>query len=391
MTDRGGLAATALVLLLWAAGLGAAAQFAKMGLILPELTAAYPGRGVAVGALVSLVSLVGMALGLVAGLLAARIGPRRLLLGALALGAAVSAAQAAMPPFPVMLALRVAEGTSHLGVVVAAPTLISAVAGPRHAPAAMTLWGTFFGVAFALTAWLGLPLVAAHGPGTLFAAHGAAMAALTLVLAATVPVDPPRPSRAPRLTPGGVARRHRETYASPVVAAPALGWAFYTLTFVALLAVLPGTVAPAERTFVSAAMPLASIAVSMTLGVALLRWASAVQVIGLGFGLAVAAAAAIAVAPGEPWPCIAVLGALGLVQGASFAAVPQLAPESGDQALAYGAVAQTGNLGNLLGTPLFLAVGGVAGLRAMLGLAVACWVAGALAHLLMARRRMRKA
>ena len=79
-------------------------------MILPDLAAAYTGRGAGLSFLVSLISLLGIALGLVAGLVAARMGPRLLLLGALALGAALSLVQAALPPFPVMLAARVVEG-----------------------------------------------------------------------------------------------------------------------------------------------------------------------------------------------------------------------------------------------------------------------------------------
>ena len=376
----------ALVLLLWAAGLGAAGQFAKMALILPELAALHPGRGAAVGFLVSSIGLVGAVLGLVAGLAAGRFGPRRLLLGSLALGAAVSLVQATLPPFPVMLASRLVEGLSHLGVVVAAPTLIAAAAGPRHRPLAMTLWGTFFGVAFAITAWAGTPLVAAHGPAALLLAHGAVMAGLAAAIALAGPPDAPAAAR-PSLGAREVLGRHLAAYGSPSVAAPALGWVFYTLTFVALLAVLPGLVPPGSRTFVAAAMPLASIAVSMTLGVAMLRVLGAVGVVATGFAAAIGLAAAVLAVPGEPWLCIALFGALGLVQGATFAAIPELNPDPGAQALANGAVAQMGNLGNLLGTPLILFALGAGGPGAMLALVMACHALGLAAHALAARRR----
>ena len=386
-TGEEGPSRPGLVLLLWAAGLGAAAQFAKMGVVLPELAAAYPGRGAMIGLLVSLISLVGVAAGLVAGVLAARLGARRLLLASLALGAAVSAFQATLPPFPVMLASRVVEGCSHLGVVVAAPTLIGSLTPARHRPVAMTLWGTFFGVAFALTAWLGVPLVAARGPGALMLAHAAAMAAVAGALLVALPAGGAPDDRGPPPGPRALARRHAEAYASPFVAAPALGWAFYTLTFVALLAVLPGLVPPDSRAFVAGAMPLASIAVSMTLGVALLRWLDAVGVVAVGFAAAIGLAGLLLALPGEPWLCVALLGALGLVQGASFAAIPQLNPEPSDQALANGAVAQMGNLGNLVGTPLLLGVLALAGIEAALALVAGCWAMGLLAHGLLARRR----
>ena len=398
---------------LWAGGLCAAAQFAKVGLTLPELAALYPEADAALGFLVSSISVVGVLLGLIAGMIAPRVGLRRLLLGGLALGAAVSLVQSILPPLPLLLASRLLEGLSHLAVVVAAPTLVARASAARWRPAAMTLWGTFFGVAFALTAWLGLPLVESRGPGALFAAHGVVTAVVAAVLAATLPSDSERAvrtagaegveraarggrvGRADRAAPTGTApfsprgllERHLRAWRSPFVAAPAAGWLFYTITFVALLAVLPGLVAPSERAFVAAAMPLASIASSLTIGVTLLRRVGAVRTVVLGFALATLIVVTLPFAPGEPWPCIALFAALGLVQGASFAAIPELNADAADQALANGALAQSGNLGNACGTPLLLAALATGGLGATVALVALCYVAAIAVHLRLAARR----
>ena len=392
------------VLALWAAGLCAAAQFSKVGLVLPELSRVYPDADVGLGFLVSSISVVGALLGLLAGSLAARAGLRRLLLGGLALGAALSLFQALLPPLPVLLASRVLEGVAHLAVVVAAPTLIAAASTDGARPAAMTLWGTFFGVAFALTGWLGLPLVEARGVGALFAVHGLCTAAVAVALALVLPrqggaegdagngaeggaTGRDRDRRVAPLSPAGIARRHVEAWSSSFVAAPAAGWLFYTITFVALLAVLPGLVAPEERAFTAAALPLASIASSMTLGVALLRRFSAVTVIATGFVAAALISLALPVWPGEPLPCVALFAALGLVQGASFASVPQLNPDRAGQALANGALAQAGNVGNACGTPLLLALLAGGGFGLMVAVVVGCYASALAAHAAMARRR----
>ena len=58
-----------IILILWLAGLCAAAQFAKIGHILPELQVLYPNAGSLLGFLLSLISLVGALLGLIAGVL----------------------------------------------------------------------------------------------------------------------------------------------------------------------------------------------------------------------------------------------------------------------------------------------------------------------------------
>ncbi|MCC6518251.1 MAG: MFS transporter, partial [Tabrizicola sp.] len=119
----------ALVLILWCAGLGAAAQFGKISILYEDLRNAYGGNGeVALGLVVSIVGMVGLIFGTTAGLLVARIGPRRAIVAALAAGAAMSAMQSLMPAYPLMLATRIIEGASHLSIVVVGPTMIAALA-----------------------------------------------------------------------------------------------------------------------------------------------------------------------------------------------------------------------------------------------------------------------
>ena len=111
----------ALILALWIGGLCAAAQFAKISLVFPELLALYPQAGAAAGFLVSLLSFIGMLLGLFAGMIVAQLGYRQLLLAAFLLGAVLSTYQATLPSFEMMLASRLLEGASHLVIVVARP------------------------------------------------------------------------------------------------------------------------------------------------------------------------------------------------------------------------------------------------------------------------------
>lgn len=378
-----------LVLALWAAGLGAAAQFAKIVVVFPEFQAHYGETGAASGYLVSLISFVGMALGMVAGIIAIRIGLRRLLLSGLVLGALISVWQATLPGFEAMLASRLLEGLSHLAIVVSAPTLIAQIAVTRHQGAALTLWGTFFGVAFACVALIAPMVIRSYGIGGLAAGHALYMAAFAVLLAVVLPA-PPRIGAPGWPSPGEILRRHVTVYSSPFISAPALGWLFYTLTFVSLLAILPGMIDPAKRAFVTAAMPLASIASSITLGVWLLRRVTAVTIIITGFCLAICLAIAIAVVGAVPLLAILLFAALGLVQGASFAAVPQLNPAIADRALANGGLAQMGNVGNGLGTPVALAIlslGDEIGLPAFL---IVSYTAAILTHLVLSRARRRQ-
>ena len=379
------------ILALYAAGLGAAGQFAKMAVVLPQLGAAYPEAGTLLGFLVSLLSLMGVLLGLVAGMLVARIGFRRTLIWALFIGTAISLLQAVFPPLPVMLALRIAEGATHLAIVVAAPTLIAQIAPDNIRPAALTLWGTFFGVAFALTALLGVPLADSAGLGVLFLTHAGWMALMALALLRLVPADLPLPRSGPRLGLRALLARHVAIYRSPFLSAAAWGWLFYTITFVAILAVWPPLLPARAATLTATLAPLAAIAVSMTLGVLLLRRWPAVRVVILGFAAALATTLLLPLWPQSAVPFIALFAALGLVQGASFAAIPQLNDSAEDRALANGALAQMGNMGNMMGTPLMLAVLQASGETGLTVLVALCYAGALLVHLSLdaARRRLR--
>ncbi|MFG6528961.1 MULTISPECIES: MFS transporter [unclassified Sulfitobacter] len=378
------------VFALWAAGLGAAAQYGKMSVIFDLLPDIYPQAGAALGFLVSLVGGVGILLGVVAGLVVARVRYRRALLFALWLGAAVSAFQMFLPGVGWMLASRVVEGLSHLAIVVAAPTLIAQLSTVKDRGFTLTLWGTFFGVAFAVLTLFGRPLALNWGVPALFAVHAVYMAGCALVLSTSLRSLPEEGAQPPFSLPQ-ILRDHLAIYRSPFLSAPAAGWLFYTFSFVSILTVLPPYLPEAWRAVTMAAMPLTSIAVSMTIGVALLRRLPAVYVVQTGFGLSALSMVWLWLAPGTPLACLALAGAMGLIQGASFTAVAQLNTGPAAQAQANGAVAQMGNLGNSLGTPVMafgLASFGAAALPLLAG---GAFVMGLVAHLLLgaARRRRR--
>jgi predicted MFS family arabinose efflux permease len=378
-----------LILALWAAGLGAAAQFGKISVIYDLLVADYgtPGR---VAFMVSVVGLVGLVFGTTAGIFGQRLGLRRVLLGALLLGAGLSAFQALLPPYPVMMASRILEGASHLGIVVAGPVLIAQTAPQRHQGLAMTLWSSFFGLSFAGLALIGPWLVEWQGVRALFVAHAGYMLAIAAVLAGLLPRLPH--AAPPPLSPGGVIRLHGTIYASPRIAAPAMGFFFYTILYVALLTLLPPMLG-ADRALAATAMPLVSIAVSLTLGVWLLHHVTAVHLVQGGFALAVLGALAMGlcwdVPPLRLAAVLLLASALGIVQGASFASIPQLNADEGDRSLASGAVAQLGNLGTTAGTPMLAALIAGFGVAGVVGFAVPLCLGGIVLHSLQARRRQR--
>ncbi|HMS94483.1 MAG TPA: MFS transporter [Tabrizicola sp.] len=373
-----------LVFLLWCAGLGAAAQFGKISILYEGLRGSYGGHGeVALGLVVSIVGMVGLIFGTTAGLLVARIGPRRAIVVALAAGAGMSALQVLMPAYPLMLASRIVEGASHLAIVVVGPTMIATLAPEAKRPLAMTLWSSFFGVTYALLALIG-PHVTPTG---LFLGHAAYLAALAAILAVTLPPDP-------RIAPeplGNLLTQHAEIYASPRLAAPAMGFCCYTFLYVAVLTLLPPETPLSHRALIATGMPLVSIAVSLTLGVQLLRRMSAVRLVQWGFAAAIPGFLILWAFWGDGAGMVAggflLSAALGIVQGASFSSIPELNPTPDARAKAAGAVAQLGNLGTTSGTPVLAALLASVGPNGLVLAALVLCTAGIAVHQLQAWRR----
>ena len=375
--------------MLWVAGLGAAMQFAKISVIFPYIREQYSTAGSEIGLLVSIIGFLGIGLGLFAGLIVARIGFRPLLLSALILGALMSLYQATLPPFSMMLFSRLIEGASHLVIVVAAPTLIAQLSSDRYRGLAMTLWSTFFGVAFALVAWLGILLVEAYGLASIFIVHAVILATTAAILMVLLPSQKANNGNEISLSILDILREHIQAYRSPYIAAPAMGWLFYTLTFVSLLTVLPDLIPAQERVFVAGAMPIASIVISLMCGAFILPRLPAVNTTILGFILALGVIQLLWLEIDKSWVCIALLGVLGLVQSASFAAIPQLNKDAEAQVRANGAMAQMGNLGNTLGTPLLLALLASFNFEGVIWAMTFCYSAAIAVHIFMARRRRR--
>ncbi len=376
------------ILALWCAGLGAAAQFGKISVAYQALGAAYPaGAGVWIGLMVSIVGMVGLVLGTTAGLVVARVGARRAILVALVLGAMVSLVESVLPPYPLMMLARVLEGASHLAIVVVGPTAIAAAAPPHRQGVALTLWSSFFGLTYAVLAWVGPGILESSGIAGLFRLHALWLLACAAALWPLMPGDVK-----PALVTGqgGILAQHWQIYASPFIAAPATGFVCYTVTYVAVLTLLPAALGRWGH-FAGVAMPLVSIGVSLTLGVWLLGRVAAVRLVEAGFAVASVAALGIWVCWGQDVVIGAALllaASLGIVQGASFSSIPQLNPRPQDRARAAGAIAQLGNLGTTTGTPLLAFLMQKAGVSGLALFLIGFSLLGLGIHLIQGRRRL---
>ncbi len=169
-----------LIALLWTTGLLAAAQFAKLTLTLAAVQDLYPDASVPLA--VSGVSIVGILGGALAGFFVAKIGVRRAVLWAVVMSAILSLIQGFEMSFAVFMATRVLEGFGHLLLVVALPTMMVALAKPSDKSVVMGIWGTFFGVGYALVAVIAPSVLAWGGVQALYVGHGLVLAALFPIL-----------------------------------------------------------------------------------------------------------------------------------------------------------------------------------------------------------------
>ncbi|WP_443970402.1 MFS transporter [Sphingobium sp. CR28] len=374
------------ILILWLIGILAAAQLAKIAVLATSLADTF-GLSIALtGLLISLLEVGGALFGLAAGMALGWIGARRSLIAGLAILAVTGVAEAYASGAAALLAARVAEGMGYLLVVIAAPTLIAAIASERDRASALSLWSTFVAVGMA---------VGSVVTGVAFATLGLRGAFLLwslLSLSAMVTV-----LRFPAAAPSV-----RQARAFPDVAAwiATFGFGLYTTFICALTMLFPSFLV--ERAGVSS--PLAGFATGIValgsvpgavvaIGLARRGWLDGkrtLAIIAVSLLAAAAAAPQVFAAGSAPnailWTSAAwalwisfssgiaspiVFGRLPLLAGARSATDPRIA-------LANGLITQFGAGGALIGPPLGGLVvmgwgwGGLGLLVAALALATMC-------------------
>ncbi|MBW8723850.1 MAG: MFS transporter [Inquilinus limosus] len=380
MSSRGSWVA---ILVIYAAGVAAAAQLGKLSALLPPMQHDL-GLDLTVAALlVSLLEIGGATLGLFAGVVISRVGARRALLAGLLLLAIAAAGMAATSAVAGMFLWRIVEAVAYLAVAVAAPTLTIATASPAQRSTALALWSTFFPVGFAtgsILAGLGVEVA----PWRWVLLGSAALTALLLLPSWRLPTSP---EAAPRRAGGA-----RPTRAPLGAWLMAVGFACYTTFEVGLLAVMPAYFTGQRGVSASTAGLITGVAAfaSVLGGLAAAWWMRRDRPLGgfTAFGVAVPALLLFAVfTPSEGpwlWPAAVatVLNAIsGAVPAVVFARLPDAVGPGGDMATANGLLAQGGASGSLLGPPLLAAAASHLGWPAAAGAGL---VASALCLLLLA-------
>lgn len=372
-----------------AVGVTCALHVGKLPVAIPVLRDSLGLSLVQAGFLLSLVQLAGMTLGLLVGLLADRLGPRRVMLTGLVLLAAGSALGAAAPDVSVLLATRVIEGMGFLAAVLPAPGLLRQRV--HHAPTlsrSLGWWGAYMPVGTALALLLGVPLLSAVG----WRWAWMLLALLSLLAAGGlmrwVPPDPP-PLAVSNAVPG-LGPRLRRTLSAPAPWLVALAFFLYSGQWLAVVGFLPTIYHQAGYTSATVAL-LSALAAGINMagnigaGWWLARGAKPGVVLSLAY-LAMGLGAWVAFgAQGHPVAqYLAVLvfsGVGGLIPGTLFGLAVKLAPDNDTVSTTVGWMQQFSALGQFLGPPLVAwvatAVGGwqwtwvVTGASSLLGVLLA--------------------
>ncbi|SNR86622.1 MFS transporter [Puniceibacterium sediminis] len=357
------------VLLLWTAGISAAMQFAKMSIGFDAFQSELSTGSSVVSELLAACGIFGLIFGVAGASITARMGLRKMLLGSLVLASMLSLIQAVSPPISIFYITRLLEGATNLFIVVAAPALIVRYAPARRISSALALWGTFYGVAFGVAGSTGPTLIAAGGTPVMLATH----AALTIVVALllwTRPISDPDPDHAGSTDtsddPASVrllrlvrrmladnfrAIRHRSTLL------PGLIFLFHSSIYLGLLIFVPLMApTPQVQQLLHVGMPLISILTTLAMGPLANGVLSSSAVLSVGFPSLVVLSLALTQADIDPIYALTGLSLMaisGLMQGSIFILPPLLARKHGDDALAFGLIAQLGSLGSIIGPVAF--------------------------------------
>lgn len=358
-----------------AAGVVAALHVAKLPPALPVLQQAMGVSLLQAGFLLSLVQLAGMTLGLPAGLLIQRWGPRRSVLTGLLLLAVASALGGAAQTATALLLSRALEGLGFLCVVLPAPGLLRVLVPPGQLSRVLGGWGAYMPLGAALALLTGPAVMAladaAWGWRLWWWGLSALAALLALLVFWRVPAD-----TAAAGSPAGpqAATSWRSllklTLRSRGAWAVALSFAMYSGQWMAVVGFLPSIyaqagVAAAATAWLTALAAGVNIIGNLAAGRLLHYGLAPVALLATGF---VAMALGTLVAFGvDGHPQMQYLAVLvfsmvgGLIPGTLFSLAVRLAP--GPQAVptTVGWVQQWSALGQFFGPPLVAGVAAQAG------------------------------
>ena len=341
------------IFLLYAIGVVAAGQLGVVPPLVPALQRDLGLSLAAAGMVVSIVTLVGAVLGLLAGGWCERVGHARALSIGILIMALAATLCAVADDANTLLAARGLAGVGYLLAVVAGPSLMAGTAEPRHHAFVLSLWGTFVPVGIAV-AGLATASFADRAGWRIVFAIDAVVLAFTLIAAIVV---------VPQSRTAEPVNRHGVAVARLGSSLPlAVAFFCFTLLFLALAGLLPAYLVERRELAADDAGRIAAIATAFGIAGSLLAgWMmrhgiSSGRLAAVGL-VASTAIAALCFSAAAPVPLAVVGFALsfalgGLVPAAAFASVPLIAASPRAIGPINGLLAQAGSLGSLAGPPL---------------------------------------
>jgi len=374
-----------------AAGVLAGVSLGKVGPVSAQVGRAFGLSPFALGATISLITLVGAVLAAPAGQWLRDRDPGPWLAAGLAVMAVAGGAMTLVPPSrAALICLRAVEGAGYLLIVVGGPGVLIRQVSAGRARAALALWGICTPAGFAVSAAAGGLAASRAGWQDWFAALAAACAVLAgVVLALARGQRRDAPAAPPPADPGRL----------PLAGALLLACGFGALSLmaVAILSLLPTYLIQRGLTPAAAGAATAVAAAASIPGnacaAALLRRGVRPGLLACSM-LACPALAGVTFARAVPLPA-AVGGAavlifpVGIAASAGYASLPEVTRSRRDLPLANGIMIQLGSVGALIGPPVFAAVTGLRHWQLIAYLAIPAVIVGAaaMASATLARRQ----
>lgn len=351
------------------AGIVTALQVGKVPPSLPVLRADLGLSLIAAGWVQSLFNACGAMLGVAAGTMADRIGPRRVMLACLVLLALGSLIGAVAPAGAPLLFGRFVEGIGFVGLVVAAPAIIVAAADPRRRRLALGIWGIYMPTGMALAMMVAPAILAAHGWRGLWLANAALLLLFSLIAAAAFAATRETAERGRSRVYGP--SDLRRTLRQPGPWLYGLCFGLYALQFFAVMTWLPTFLVEAQnRSLREAAIWAAIVVAANILGNLASAWlmhrgVAIWRLIAIAFAMMALTGIGIFSALGPDAMKVSLALAFsafgGLLPAAVLAGAPAHATSPAEVATASGFAVQGSNLGSLSGPPVMAALVSVSG------------------------------
>jgi MFS transporter, DHA1 family, inner membrane transport protein len=351
-----------LMALLYAAGLLAAFQYAKIPYMLPGLAGQTLMSPVQQAIALSVIGIAGAVAGTFAGALCQAAGLRRTLWFGLLVGVAGSLLALVASSYAMLVLARVVESVSHMAMVVAVPTLMLALCAPADRPRVMALWSCYFTLTFIIAAVVVPALVQATGWQGIAALHAAMLLLVAVLCFWLPPGDTPRSGDQALSAKSLLSAQLRLLGQGKLLAIPATFFG-YTLLFVALVSTLPALLSDTAQAagVLALLLPGASLLGTVISLAALSKGVAGHRLVRISAVGILLAGACLMLTPARGLAAQSVVMVtfvlLGTLPAGIISSIPALF-KAGDPdiSLVNGGLVQFGNLGNFVGAPILAAM-----------------------------------